>query len=186
MSASYTLGLCAGFSCQTVFTMLGAKFITQTDASIIDVSWWRLVLCPIHHSSSDTVSLCGSKVTGFTATPFFFCFVCEHSEGPCQGQAPDCWADYHRFTSRTEKKVFPVVFCFVPPPLHWGQMLWKWSSNRALGMTEWCRELDLQNLMTFDSCINRKQKVQLSVLFTWKRIQGGRAWWCKCFARICG
>lgn len=95
--------------------MLGAKFITQTDASIIDVSWWRLVLCPIHHSSSDTVSLCGSKVTGFTATPFFFCFVCEHSEGPCQGQAPNCWADYHRFTSRTEKKVFPVVFCFVPP-----------------------------------------------------------------------
>lgn len=75
-----------------------------------------------------------------------------------------------------------VLFC--PPPLHWGQMLWKWSSNRALGMTEWCRELDLQNLMTFDSCINRKQKVQLSVLFTWKRIQGGRAWWCKCFASI--
>lgn len=74
------------------------------------------MLSPIHHSSSDTVSLCGSKVTGFTATPFFFCFVCEHSEGPCQGQAPDCWADYHRFTSRTEKKVFPVVFCFGPPP----------------------------------------------------------------------
>lgn len=79
-------------------------------------------------------------------------------------------------------------WCFVlcvSPPLHWGQMLWKWSSNQALGMTEWCRELDLQNLMTFDSCINRKQRVQLSVLFTWKRIQEGRAWWCKCFARIC-
>ena len=106
------------FSGQTGF--LFRKVYLTTAVLIADCRWWRDVFSPIHRSGMTQTqtchvwgSVCGSKVTSFTAMPFFFCFVCKHSEGSCHTQAPDCWGGLSLLYKRLQRdrtEASPVVF----------------------------------------------------------------------------
>lgn len=62
--------------------------------------------------------ICGSKVTSITAMPFFFCFVCKHSEGRVRDRHPIVVVDYLYKRPQQDRKEGVSTDVW----LHWGPL----------------------------------------------------------------